>query len=540
MRSSGFHHVWSGYFLLAALIMAVFSAQQSSSQVYQSQETLKANTRLVVVDVVATDTHGQAVSDLGLDDFTLLEEGRQQRISHFAFQHPGEVQAQAARALPPNVVTNTPAFKSNTLNVVVFDAVNGEFASQAYARDQLLKFFSTARLEQPVALFALETRTRLLHDFTTDASALKAALEKYKPPVQMANTESFESRESAFANKGDYHTNERNIGTTLNQLHALAKSLAGYPGRKNLIWVSESFPLDLFPDEVIQNSISWEDRKGQAEAPATMQVMRQGEAFTDYASLVKKLADSMMDAQVAIYAVDASGLGKNDHLASLHTANDLADRTGGKAFHNTNDIGGSMQTSLNDGSTYYTLEYYPDNKKWDGQFRAIQVKARRAGVTLRYRVGYYALDPQKAAKEDADRVTEDFSRSLQVDAPGATGVRFQAGVVPPSGETKNKLVVNFAVDPHTVHFDRSDDGMEHARISCTVWAYAGSKDKPVMSQGDTARADLKPDVYAQMMKQYFPCRQELELKPGNYTLRLGVLDRNSNLIGTTSASVTVQ
>ncbi len=61
-----------------------------------------------------------------------------------------------------------------------------------------------------------------------------------------------------------------------------------------------------------------------------------------------------------------------------------------------------------------------------------------------------------------------------------------------------------------------------------------------MSLGDTSKADLKPEVYAQVMKQYYPCKQELDLKAGTYTLRLGVLDRNSNLIGTATTSVTVQ
>ena len=512
--------------------------------VYQSPETLKANTRLVIVDVVATDNHGQPVSDLTVDDFTMLEEGKPQKISHFSFQHPGEMQAAPMRSLPPNVVSNAPVVQSNVLNVILLDSVNGDFSSQAYAIDQLSRFFAVAKLEQPVALFALESRIKLLHDFTTDGPSLKAALQGYKPPAQAAQTESIESRASAFATRGDYHTDDRNIHTTVNQLNALAKTLAGYPGRKNLIWLTESFPLDLFPDQVIASGIMGPDLKSAETSggggPSQFEIMRDSRPFADYAALVKKLADSMMAAQVAVYPVDAAGVGRNDHLASQHTANDMAARTGGKAFHNTNDLGAAMQSGLNDGSTYYTLEYYPDNKKWDGQFRLIQVKTSRPGVSLRYRLGYYALDPEKESKEQADLVNEDFSRSLQVDAPAATSVRFQAGVVPPSSETKNKLVVNFAVDPHTLHFDRSNDGMEHAQISCTVWAYGANKDKPIMSKGDTATAALKPDVYSQVMKQYFPCHQELELKPGTYTLRLGVLDRNSNLMGTTTAAVTVR
>jgi VWFA-related protein len=532
------------WFLLA---VGFLSGQQSQSQIYQSQETVKANTRLVVVDVVATDSHGQPVTDLTVDDFTMLEQGQTQKISHFSFQHPGTAPATVPRSLPPNVVTNTPQFSSSSLNVILFDGVNGDFTSQAYARDQLIKFFASAQLDRPVAMFALESHVRLLQDFTMDSEALKAATERYKPPVQSANTENAESRASAFTTFGDYHTNERNIETTLNQLNVLAKTLAGYPGRKNLIWLSESFPLDLYPEVVIaaanaQNvdSTSAGRGKGPIKAQGALDIMVQEGNYKSYAELVKKVAESMMNAQVAVYPVDAAGVGKNSHLASIHTANDMAERTGGKAFHNSNDLAGSMRTSIDDGSTYYTLEYYPNNKQWDGQFRTIQIKTSRPGVSLRYRLGYYALDPTKLSKEETDRITEDFSRSLQADAPGATAVRFQAGVVPPSDASSGKIVVNFAVDPHTVMFEKSNDGMEHAKLSCTIWAYGKDRDKPVMSKGDTVKADLKPEVYAQMMKQYFPCKQELELKPGTYTLRLGVLDRNSNLIGTTSAAVTVR
>src|ERR1700756_1428279 len=96
--------------------------------VYQSQETLKANTRLVIVDVVATDSHGQPVTGLTLDDFTVLEEGKPPRISHFNFQHPGEMQAVPTRVLPPNVVSNAPLVQSNVLNVILVDSVNGDFS----------------------------------------------------------------------------------------------------------------------------------------------------------------------------------------------------------------------------------------------------------------------------------------------------------------------------------------------------------------------------------------------------------------------------
>ena len=44
-----------------------------------------------------------------------------------------------------------------------------------------------------------------------------------------------------------------------------------------------------------------------------------------------------------------------------------------------------------------------------------------------------------------------------------------------------------------------------ASAEFTVWAYGKNKEKPDMSESDITKADLKPDVYQQVMKQYFPC-----------------------------------
>ena len=516
-------------------------AQNSQEGVYQSQEVLRANTRLVVVDVVATESKGQPVKDLRAQDFTVLENGTQQKISDFTFHHPGESEVLPQPKLAPNVVSNAPQFRSSSLNVILFDSVNGDLTAHAYAQDQLVKFLGSAELGQPLAVFALQSQIKLLHDFTTDSAALKESVQHYKPPVQSSQTESFESRESAFSNQGNYHTNERDIETTLNQLNALAKILKGYPGRKNLIWLSESFPLSLFPETTLRSSMSGQDLRSaetSSGGPSTFENLQTSAPFKSYAALVRKVADALMDAQVAVYPVDAGALGRDSHLAAQHTMNDVAAWTGGEAFINRNDLAASMRTSIDDGSIYYTLEYYPSNKKWNGEFRSIQVKTDRPGVKLRYRLGYYAVDPEKLNKEESDKLAETVSRAMEFDTPSYTAVRFQAGVMPPSEKNK-KVVVNFAIDPHSLSFEHRSDGLEHAKVGCVVWAYGKDKEKPTMSKEVTQDAGLKPDVYKQLMSQYFPCKQEIDLKPGNYTLRLAVIDRTTNLIGTANAPVTI-
>jgi VWFA-related protein len=527
--------------LLALFFLSAFSQSNTTNpqDVMHSDQTLRTNTRLVVVDVVATDSKGQPVTDLKAPDFTLLEDGKPQKISGFNFEHPGGSPARVVQVdLPPSVVTNAPKFQSNSLNIILFDTVNGDFAEHAYARDQLLKFLNSAELGRPVAIFALQTHLKLLHDFTTDNKELSAAVAKYRPPATTINSESIESRASAFATRGDYHTSERGIETTLNQLNALAKVLAGYPGRKNLIWLSESFPLTLFPESMNQLNMDGQSLKNAGNGQSASENLQTSAAFKTYAVLIKKVSDALMAAQVAVYPVDAGAVGKDDHLASQHTMDNMAESTGGKSFKNSNDLVLGLRSGIEDGSTYYTLTYYPENKNWDGQFRTIQVKSSRGNVSLRYREGYYALNPEKMTKEDSDAVAENFSRSLELDAPSATQIVFQAQVEPPSEKNK-KVVVTFHIDPRTLAFERKGDGAEFARLSCTVWAYGKDKDKPTMSSG-TVNANLSAKDYQQMMQQRFlPCDRQLELKPGTYALRMGVLDRATNKIGTASAQVVV-
>jgi VWFA-related protein len=458
-----------------ALVLGVPGLSQTTSDqpqdVLHSDQTLRTNTRLVVVDVVATDSRGQLIGDLKPGDMMMLEDGKTQNISNFTFHPPGKTEVVLNSHLPANVVTNAPSFQASSLNVMLLDTLNGDFAEQAYVKDQLLKYLARAQFTRPIALFALEDRLVLLHDFTTDATALRRVVEKFKPPARHNNAETVQSRASAFATHGDFHTNERDISTTLNQLNALAKTLAGYPGRKNLIWLSESFPINLFPDNMANgagarcngdqcgggvgpggggrnvsgsdNGVSGGALGGNVSTASgsgslgrsALEGTGEG-SYKDYALLIKKVSDSLMRAQVAVYAVDAGAVGKDERIASHVTMNDMADRTGGRAFINTNDLAASMSSSIDDGSTYYTLEYYPENKKWDGLFRSIQVRSSRPGVNLRYRAGYYALDPEKINQEDSDAIAESFSRALQVDAPSATQVVFQAQVEPPSDKSK--------------------------------------------------------------------------------------------------------
>lgn len=551
-------------------------AEDATQVVYESATVLRAVTRLVVLDVVATKD-GKPVEDLRQEDFSVWENDKQQQIRAFSFQHPALAGAPPAHETPvnlqPNVFTNIPSYKSDSaLNVLLLDGLNTNFANQAYARNQMIKYLDKIPQGRPVAVYLLSSKLRVLQDFTTDPEALKKVVKSLKgemspvldnpgggpdvellppgmadsgllPADMLDSMQRFENERVAFQT-------DLRVRYTLDAMNSLARMLSGYPGRKNLIWVSEAFPINIDPDFTL--SVGAFD------------------SMRNYAPEIAETSEHMVDAQIAVYPVDARGLvtssvfdasnsgrdkfgrslgrggrmgqaiqQESAQLQAVHgTMQEIAERTGGKAFYNRNDLDGAIRAGIEDGSTYYTLAYYPENKNWDGKFRKVHVKVAREGVKLRYRLGYFAVDPKAFSKSEQKHQGEAFGQALSLDSPISTALRFHAGVVQPSEKTNNKVLVNFGIDPHALTFEKKEDGLQHASLDCAVQVYT-DKGKLLKTQASTMNAQLKPETFTRVMQTVFPCQQYVDLGPGNYLLRLGVLDRSTSLIGTVNARVTI-
>src|SRR6478752_8242979 len=153
------------------------TSEQKPAPVYESATVIKSITRLVVVDVVATDKDG-AITDLKQDDFTMLEDGKEQKIRVFNFQQPhanaaGAVAMTSSRP-PENVFSNVARFSaSSALNILLLDALNTNLPHQAYVRDQMIRYLEKMPEGQPVAVYMLSTKLTLLQDFTDDPAVLK-------------------------------------------------------------------------------------------------------------------------------------------------------------------------------------------------------------------------------------------------------------------------------------------------------------------------------------------------------------------------------
>jgi VWFA-related protein len=389
---------------------------------------VKSLTRLITVDVVATDSHGNAVRDLKQSDFQVIDEhGGQQKIARFEFIDTAAAPAgPLPGALPtgPHIYSNLQAARLKVPpTAILMDALNTSLYHQIQVRRDMILFLKNLPPDTPVAVFLLGHEVHVVQNFTTDPKLLRSAVDQARQPdsvlreenpqddanspsVVMQNdlpnvpTNVIQSLQS-FESQEYLELMDQRVSETADAMRAIAKYLGGYPGRKNLVWFSESFPIWIEPTADFGND------------PFI--------GSTTYNGKVREAADALTDAEVAVYPVDAralegpaaysaangtvpsgdlgGALSREDSLRinSQATMEAVADETGGKTCKNTNDLAGCVQQALNEGSTYYELSYYPENIKWDGHFQKITVKTARKGVKLAYRRGYFAASTQMLA-----------------------------------------------------------------------------------------------------------------------------------------------
>src|SRR6185437_7072218 len=267
---------------------------------------------------------------------------------------------------------------------------------------------------------------------------------------------------------------QRSMDITREALSEIAAAVSGYPGRKNLYWLADQFPLFGGPAlEIHELADDVAAFNTSASAPAgKMSGLPEPLSTQDIAEANQSLAD----AQIAVYpilltGVDASGMGPEargmtseaqlfQQRAALHDMmNNLADTTGGQAYYGTNDFADALRKGFEDGSNYYTLAYIPHKNNWNGAYRKIKVDLAAHGYSLSYRRGYYAT-PDSAVEANP---AKELNAALQPAAPEATMLRLTSDVVPPNKQNPY-FVIKTTITPDEVRFTTDAKGIRHGKL----------------------------------------------------------------------------
>ena len=325
---------------------------------------------------------------------------------------------------------------------------------------------------------------------------------------------------------------------TLGAMAQIGQYLSGIPGRKNLIWASESFPLSIAPDPSTGNN------------PFA--------GIRDYAEQVKFVANALTDAQVAVYPMDVRGLQANQALAasqnvsrpqtlmtgpqiagqinqedidrqqSQGTMDEIAQDTGGKACKNGNDLSGCVTVALKDSSSYYEMSFYPQNVNWDGRYHKIVVKTSRPGVKLVYRRGYYALDASSLAKKQQP---EDHLRQACADQLPSTTIPLTVQILSPSQTGNSQSGLQYLLLISATGLGSAQDGGSYNLNVLVADCEFAQKDSFFKFNERELPKSVSGEVFRSWQSSGIPYHVAMMPSADTRRIRLVVLDVSSGLTG---------
>lgn len=614
MRRSIPYMVLVGLFAASALAAQSSQSQSNEPESAGSEATLRITSRAVLVDVTVTDRDGNPVTGLKDSAFTVFEDGKPQTITYFE-EHNGALQAKQDQklefpSLPPDVFTNfSPLAPPAAVNVLLLDSLNTPMEDQMMVHEQAKSYLKTLKPGSRIAIFVMGMRLSFVQGFADDPALLAAALgyqKNAKPePTPLMPSQEENSAESnvigmmnaaegggpggttsaapaamiaalqGFMQETHYAQTTDREYRTLQNLQQLATFLGGFPGRKNMIWLSGTFPLALF-----------------------------GATDMRFEGEIKKTINLLNAARVSIYPIDAHGVVGNtlytaettmdptisqasqllgpppgmtsgspnagqgvfsgslmnedrELNASHSTMEMLARETGGTAFHNSNRLGDAIRKVVGSSANFYTLSYVPSDVRMDGALRNIDVKVEGGKYNLSFRRGYYALDAdlpgaaqsmrnsalQQQAMQDPTQV-DPLRPFMDFGMPMTEQILYKAMIHPVPEESDapaadqaqvkgrhDSYTVDFAIDLKDLNLKLDPEGNHDGTLNVSLIVY--DKFGTVANRRDhIVQLKVKPDIYKIFQQTGVQLHTEIDVPKGQFWLRTGVFDESTRKVGT--------
>jgi VWFA-related protein len=480
----------------------------------QPPATFSTSSKLVQVSVIAQDQDGKPVAGLQREDFQLFDNGKPQPIQLFIAERPAPPEP-----LAPNTFTNKSA-RSTGYSVILLDANSTLWENAAPIRLMALKALQEIPPDHKIAIYSLWCQFRVAREFTSDRESLVQYLNAFSPaagacangstgagdgwfggPREPAQSEKSDQLKQAVraaeAAEARSAVEFNRIASLLNssmsddQVRNMADHLAAIPGRKNLIWLADGFPLS---------------------APG-----------------LRKL----IDAGVAVYPGAAKG--STIAVASEKRADAvpllaLAAMTGGIANIDNDATDLFIRKALNDGRISYTLGFYQSSPSNDGtpstpnqpDVHQISVRVSQPAVTLRYRRTYSVEPPPPVSASPVAGLV----RAMNSPAD-ATAI----GVTVETTRTQDRLDLKATVDLANLDL-KSSDGAWKGSVEFVTRFLTAQAVQVGDIISDTADLKLSEGPYQAMLKSGLVYPKQLTVPPNAAELKLVVGNLASGKIGT--------
>jgi VWFA-related protein len=522
---------------------------------------------LVLLPVFIVNGDGRAVPNLTAGDFELYEDGKRVEVVSFRY---------VDTTSPEDQESIRQASAARRRFLLLFDKSftdpaglnRAQRAAAAFLRHRLAESDLAA-----VATFDINRGFRLIANFTEDRALLAHAVETLGVPsltrisdplglaadlfvtdvtlpggsAARATTEggvgesalAFLVRKIQAAEEVAYRND---IVTLISSFGDLARALRGVEGRKQILYFSSGFDSRF----LIGQTGSEQRAAGEASASGEFWKVDNNMRFGDnrVRDLLKDMTRNLSSADAVIHTVDVTGLGTDRSLTQAtvtvdaprdtsgrEALNYLAAETGGRFFKDTNDLEAVLHEMVEMTSRYYILGFQPLKEKRPGAFHKIKVRVARRDAKLSHRAGYYERAPI-ALQTALQRQFE--AAQLVVTGAGQSDLRFSSLCLPlPVAGERQTIGIVLQVSKDMV------PGGFSKPLALEVYAYAVAEDGTVhdhvaqLVHLDPGQAD--PERTARGLSLY----GTLSVRPGKYTVRLLVQERETGTAGVQFIEVSV-
>jgi VWFA-related protein len=568
--------------LLTANLLYAAPRFQTGSESQKDQKVVVSSVE-VPVDVIVRDKAGRPVKGLSASDFEVYENGVQQPITAVRLVTREGAEADAATKAkatnPSKPVTQSPAATDvsagMTTTALVFDRLSPETRSSA--RDAALNYVNeNMTADSRMGVFVTDLPVNVLQHWTQDAQLVKAAVER-AGEIGGATANSAEARivrdqltdftashPPTARPEGDpsYLSNrdrlrlqlkiaegfedlqrEQQGHATINGLTAIVNALRTSPGRKAVIFFSEGIPLPANVEPFMRALIS----TANAAGVSIYAIDAAGLRVESAQSATKKEIDSHSNMRMTQLGTTADNNGpmtkdleRNEEILRLDPRSglgQLSDQTGGFLIQNTNDFKGRMSRIGEELRTYYALSYAPKDQTADGQFRRIEVKVKRSGLTVQARKGYYAIHTSFDSP-----VLEYETPALAVAASGRgpkdLTVRSSAMSFPENARTG--LIATMAEIPMQAITIRSDEKTKTFSTDFSVVVtFKNATDDTATKMSHHYAMTGPVASLAALQKEDVRFYREGELAPGRYKMQTVVYDALAKKAGVYEGTIEV-
>ncbi len=452
---------------------------------------IQSETRVVLVDAVVTGKKGEYIRDLGVKDFRVWEDNKEQTIKSFAFET-------AARDAAASAAPQT------SYLVLAFDYADMGASDQLRARQEAVRFIdANTGPDRLMAVADFDGGFRIAQGFTANAGRLKDVING--PKSSTASVNNAAAGTSASADLGG-----RNI---LQSLRGLALNLGSVPGRKIIVLLTGSLTQQLALPEAIAAC----SKSNVAVYPIDVRDASLQGAFSAENGTTGRVGGR----GGAVGGRNRGPAGDADPSAALDPGGAsqqvlfaLASGTGGFVIRNAAELPGGLEKIGHEQTEYYVLSYTPSESK-EGSCHSLRVKVDRAGAAVRARSSYCtgkALEMLTGSAADRDLVRRAATAQAGNIAASMQLPFFYVG--------PNTARVHMAMDiaPDTVKFERKK-GVSHAEIN-VVGIASTSQGEDEGTTGarfnDTLTLDLDDAEIQKWKTKPLHYEKEFKIAPGQY------------------------